>query len=151
MPLYDFIYSEASQRDPLLPNLPVASQLFSACAKGTNGTPACTLRAQSYAHVAATDGGFIPAGSALEVKAQVVLATVHVAATWAYDWARHTNALLTQQVRINPQGHRTCRNLPNLPVASQLFNSAFVCHCTISSIRKQAKGILCYRKHRQLE
>ena len=39
-----------------------------------------------------SDGGFIPAGSALEVKAQVVLATVHVAATWAYDWARSVHA-----------------------------------------------------------
>ncbi|KAJ5285972.1 CAZyme family GT2 [Penicillium chrysogenum] len=39
-----------------------------------------------------SDGGFIPAGSALEVKVQIILATVHVAATWAYDWARSVHA-----------------------------------------------------------
>ncbi|KAJ5383168.1 hypothetical protein N7517_001079 [Penicillium concentricum] len=38
------------------------------------------------------DGGFIPAGSALEVKLQLVLAIVHVASTWAYDWARSAHA-----------------------------------------------------------
>ncbi|KAI2704689.1 CAZyme family GT2 [Penicillium roqueforti] len=39
-----------------------------------------------------SDGGFIPAGSALEVKIQLVLAIVHVASTWAYDWARSAHA-----------------------------------------------------------
>lgn len=39
-----------------------------------------------------SDGGFIPAGLALEVKIQVVLAIVYVAATWAYDWARSAHA-----------------------------------------------------------
>ncbi|KAJ5957621.1 hypothetical protein N7501_011900, partial [Penicillium viridicatum] len=39
-----------------------------------------------------SDGGFIPAGSAFEVKIQLVLAIAHVASTWAYDWARSAHA-----------------------------------------------------------
>ncbi|KGO38651.1 hypothetical protein PEX1_086800 [Penicillium expansum] len=39
-----------------------------------------------------SDGGFIPAGSALEVKIQLVLAIAHVASMWAYDWARSAHA-----------------------------------------------------------
>ncbi|OQE06832.1 hypothetical protein PENVUL_c016G03681 [Penicillium vulpinum] len=39
-----------------------------------------------------SDGGFIPAGSALEVKIQLVLAAAYVASTWAYDWARSAHA-----------------------------------------------------------
>ncbi|KGO74167.1 hypothetical protein PITC_022250 [Penicillium italicum] len=39
-----------------------------------------------------SDGGFIPAGSTLEVKIQLVLAIAHVASTWAYDWARSAHA-----------------------------------------------------------
>ncbi|KAJ9482496.1 hypothetical protein VN97_g10927 [Penicillium thymicola] len=39
-----------------------------------------------------SDGGFIPAGSAFEVKIQLVLAIVHVASTWVYDWARSAHA-----------------------------------------------------------
>ncbi|KAJ5186370.1 hypothetical protein N7449_011134 [Penicillium cf. viridicatum] len=39
-----------------------------------------------------SDGGFIPAGSSLEVKIQLVLGIAHVASTWAYDWARSAHA-----------------------------------------------------------
>ncbi|KAJ5827479.1 hypothetical protein N7447_004242, partial [Penicillium robsamsonii] len=39
-----------------------------------------------------SDGGFILAGSELEVKIQLVLAIAHVASTWAYDWARSAHA-----------------------------------------------------------
>jgi cellulose synthase/poly-beta-1,6-N-acetylglucosamine synthase-like glycosyltransferase len=34
----------------------------------------------------------IPAGSTIQVKAQVILATLYVASTWAYDWARSAHA-----------------------------------------------------------
>jgi cellulose synthase/poly-beta-1,6-N-acetylglucosamine synthase-like glycosyltransferase len=36
--------------------------------------------------------GLIPAGSTLQVKVQVILATIHVASTWAYDWFRSAHA-----------------------------------------------------------
>ncbi|CAG8886061.1 unnamed protein product [Penicillium egyptiacum] len=39
-----------------------------------------------------SDGEFIPAASALEVKIQLVLAIVHVAFTWAYDGAQSAHA-----------------------------------------------------------
>lgn len=38
------------------------------------------------------DGGVIPAGSAFEVKIQLVLAIAHVASTWVYDWTRSAHA-----------------------------------------------------------
>ncbi|KAF7527915.1 hypothetical protein PCG10_001848 [Penicillium crustosum] len=39
-----------------------------------------------------SDGGFISAGSAFEVKIQLILAIAHVASAWAYDWARSAHA-----------------------------------------------------------
>jgi cellulose synthase/poly-beta-1,6-N-acetylglucosamine synthase-like glycosyltransferase len=36
--------------------------------------------------------GLIPAGSTLQVKVQVILAAIHVASTWAYDWFRSAHA-----------------------------------------------------------
>ncbi|KOS48487.1 hypothetical protein ACN38_g539 [Penicillium nordicum] len=83
------------------------------------------------------DGGVIPAGSAFEVKIQLVLAIAHVASTWVYDWTRSAHA-----------------GVPFVPFAhaeNSWLAAAHLRHCTIPFTWKQAKGIFCYRKHRQFE
>jgi hypothetical protein len=93
MPLYDFIYSEASQRDPLLPEAP----------------PTRVRDSRPYRREYSPNS---------------------------------PNKKTNVEQRTTLQGISVCLGL----ILTCCVNSTFVCHCTISSIRKQAKGILCYRK-----